>query len=63
MTPDESQFSDKATLEHPITIYTVDGTPIPVSYKGTISSPYPLVTLFISQSYPSICFMLVNFVN
>ena len=33
MTPDESQFSDKALLEHPITIYTADGTPMPVSHK------------------------------
>ena len=39
MTPDESQFSDKLPLEHPITIYTADGTPMPVSHKGTISSP------------------------
>ena len=39
MTPDESQFSDKAPLEHLITIYTTDGTPMPVSHKGTISSP------------------------
>ena len=39
MTPDESQFSDKALLEHPITIYIADGTPMPVSHKGTISSP------------------------
>ena len=39
MTPDESQFSDKAPLEHPITIYTADGTPMLVSHKGTISSP------------------------
>ena len=38
MTPDEFQFSDKAPLEHPITIYTADGTPMPVSHKGTISS-------------------------
>ena len=38
MTPDESQFSVKAPLEHPITIYTADGTPMPVSHKGTISS-------------------------
>ena len=38
MTPDESQFSDKAPLEHPITIFTADGTPMPVSHKGTISS-------------------------
>ena len=38
MTPDESQFSDKAPLEHPITIYTADETPMPVSHKGTISS-------------------------
>ena len=40
MTPDEFQFSDKEALEHPITIYTADGTPMPISYKGTISSPY-----------------------
>ena len=39
MTPDESQFSDKAPLEHPITIYTTDGAPMPVSHKGTITSP------------------------
>ena len=39
MTPNEPQFSDKASLEHPITIYTADGTPMPVSHKGTISSP------------------------
>ena len=39
MTLDESQFSDKPPLEHPITIYTADGTPMLVSHKGTISSP------------------------
>ena len=39
MTPNESQFYDKALLEHPITIYTADGTPMLVSHKGTISSP------------------------
>ena len=39
MTLDESQFFDKALLEHPITIYTADGTPMPISHKGTISSP------------------------
>ena len=38
MTSDESQFSDKAPLEHPITIYTAEGTPMPISHKGTISS-------------------------
>ena len=38
MTPDESQFSDKALLKHPIIIYTTDGTPMPISHKGTISS-------------------------
>ena len=38
MTPDESQFSDKAPLEHSITIYTADGTPTLVSHKGKISS-------------------------
>ena len=39
MTPDESQFSDKTPLAHPISIYTIDGTPMLVSHKGTISSP------------------------
>ena len=39
MTPDESQFSDKVSLKLPITIYTADETPMPVSYKGIISSP------------------------
>ena len=39
MTPDESQFYDKAPLKHPITIYTTDGTPMPISHKGTIYSP------------------------
>ena len=39
MTLDESQFSDKIPLEHLITIYTADRTPMPVSHKGTISSP------------------------
>ena len=33
MTPDESQFSDKAPLENPITIYTTNGTPMPFSHK------------------------------
>ena len=40
MTPNESQFSDKAPLEHLITIYTANGTPMLVSHKGTITSPY-----------------------
>ena len=26
-------------LEHPITIYTADGTPMPINHNGTISSP------------------------
>ena len=39
MTPDESQFFDKAPLEHPISIFIVGGTPMLVSHKGTISSP------------------------
>ena len=47
MTPDESQFSDKAPLEHPITIYTTDGTPMLVSHKGKISSP----CLFLSDTF------------
>ena len=38
MTPDGSQFFYKAPLEHPITIYTADGTSMSVSHK-TISSP------------------------
>ena len=38
MTLDKSQFFDNAPLEHPITIYTADGTPMPISHKGTISS-------------------------
>ena len=46
MTPNESQFSDKAPLAHPIFIYTVDGTPMPVCHKGTISSP----SLFLSDT-------------
>ena len=40
MTSNESQFSDKAPLEHLITIYTANGTPMLVSHKGTITSPY-----------------------
>ena len=39
MTPDESQFSDKASLAHPISIYTADGTLMLVVHKGTISTP------------------------
>ena len=39
MTPNELQFSDKAPLAHPISICTADGTPMPVSHKGTISTP------------------------
>ena len=39
ITPNESQFFNKAPLEHPISIYTTNGTPMPVSHKGTISSP------------------------
>ena len=39
MTPDESQFSDKAPLAHPTSIYTIDGTPMPVSHKGTLFTP------------------------
>ena len=39
MTLDESQFSDKAPLAHPISIYIADGTLMHVSHRGTISSP------------------------
>ena len=47
MTPDESQFSDKAPLAHPISIYNDDGTPMPVSHKGIIFSP----SLSLSDTY------------
>ena len=47
MTPNESQFFDKAPLAHPISIYTTDGTPMPVSHKGTISTP----SLFLSDTF------------
>ena len=33
-----SWFFDKAPLAHPISIYTIEGTLMPVSHKGTISS-------------------------
>ena len=46
MTHDESQFSNKALLAHPIYIYSIDGTPMPVSHKGTISS----LNLFLSDT-------------
>ena len=39
MTLYESQFSDKAPLAHPISIYTADETFMPVSHKGKISTP------------------------
>ena len=63
MTPNKSQFSNKALLEHPITIYTADGTLMPVIKEQSLLLVYLLITLFIFQSYPSICFLLVNFVN
>ena len=37
MNPDESQFFDKTPLA-PISIYTADETPMPVSHKRTIST-------------------------
>ena len=39
MAPNESQFFDKASLAHPISIYTTDEIPMLVSHKRTISSP------------------------
>ena len=39
MTPNESQFFDKAPLAHPTSIYTADGNPMLVSHKGTIYTP------------------------
>ena len=61
MTPNESQFFDKAPLEHPITIYTADGTPMPVSHKGTISSP----CLSLSDTFhiPKLSLNLLSVVN
>ena len=38
MTPDESQFSDKAPLAHPISIYTANRTPMPVSQRNNLYS-------------------------
>ena len=64
MTSNESQFSDKAPLEYPITIYIADETPMPLVIKEqSLLLVHPLVTLFISQSYPLICSLLVNLVN
>ena len=59
MTPDESQFSDKAPLEHPITIYTTDGTPMPISHKGIISSP--CVSLNDTFHIPKLSLNLLSF--
>ena len=58
ITPDESQFSDKAPLVHPISIYNSDGTPMPVSKKGTISTP----CLSLSETFhiPKLSFNLVS---
>ena len=39
MAPNESQFFDKASLAHPISIYTANGISMLVSHKRTISSP------------------------
>ena len=39
MASDDSQFSNKAPLAHPISIYTTDGTLMPISHKGIISIP------------------------
>ena len=38
MTLDESQFSNKAPLAHPISIYTANGTPMPVSQRNNLYS-------------------------
>ena len=58
MTPDTSQFSDKAPLEHPIIIYIADGIPTPISHKGTISSP----CLSLSDTFhiPNLSFNLLS---
>ena len=47
MTPDESQFSDKAPVAHLISIYTADGTPMPVRNNGTVSTP----SLYLSDTF------------
>ena len=38
MAPDDSQFSNKAPLAHPISIYTANGTPMPVSQMNNLYS-------------------------
>ena len=57
MTLDESQFSDKAPLAHLISIYTANGTPMPVSHKGTISTPsLSLSDTFQTPKFPQFAF-------
>ena len=64
MTPDESQFFDKALLEHPSPFtLLIELLCLLVIKEQSLFLVYPLMTLFIFQSYPSICFLLVNFVN
>ena len=58
MTPNESQFSCKAILEHPITIYTTDGTPMPFSHKGTIT--FPCLSLNDTFHIPKLSFNLFS---
>ena len=57
MTLDESQISDKAPLAHLISIYTANGTPMPVSHKGTISTPsLSLSDTFQTPKFPQFAF-------
>ena len=64
MIPDESQFFDKALLEHPSPFtLLIELLCLLVIKEQSLFLVYPLMTLFIFQSYPSICFLLVNFVN
>ena len=58
MTPNESQFSDKAPLAHPSSIYTTDGTSMLVSHKRTISTP----SLSLSDTFhiPKLSFNLLS---
>ena len=58
MTPDESQFSSKAILEHPITIYTADGTPMPFSHKG--AATFPCLSLNDTFHIPKLSFNLFS---
>lgn len=64
MASNESQFTDKALLAHPISINIVDGTPILVSHKQTKS--FPILSLSETHHISKLLLNLlyvVNFLN